>query len=192
MGLSGSAARYEVTDERLLPKFSPRKNPFRATIHPHEKSESEAPSAEPIATAEPAVPVAVKPAEPEQSEPAAAPAPNAPVALQREMPFVAHVTRVRSWPRRIWESLSRWKPRMKRAPRQRAAGLGPVQRELCLDMVRVVRSDLTDCDVVTPAPTPTPVKTSAGRRALQRGTGAVLALERTARELFGAQRVERR
>ncbi len=189
MGLSGSAARYEVTAERLLPKFSPRKNPFRATIHPHEKPESETPSAVPVAAAEPVV---VKPAKTDKSEPTAAPAPKAPVALQREMPFVAHVTRVRSWPRRIWESLSRWKPRMKRAPRQRAAGLGPVQRELCLDMVRVVRSDLTDCDVVTPAPAPTPAKTSAGRRALQRGTGAVLALERTARELFGAQRVERR
>jgi len=70
-----------------------------------------------------------------------------------------------------------------------------VQKELCLDTVRVVRSDLTDCDVAPSGGAPAPGGAGVGNRALRtwrRGAGAVMALERTARELFAAQRVERR
>jgi hypothetical protein len=212
MGLKGASSRYEVSNQRLLPKFCARKNPFRASIHPQGKAEDvmqsspniveEEPSGVIETTtaadgnlAEPETGVAVG-AEPVTEVTPAAAAPQKPVSVQREMPFVAQVTRVRSWRIRIWEYLLARIPTLKRSPQLRAPRLAPVQRELCLDTVRVVRSDLTDCDVIPVAPVhQAPARSGAGRKAiqtLQRGTGAVMALERTAREIFGAQRVERR
>ncbi len=119
VGMEDPAPRYRVTRQRLLPKFGSRKNPFRGASQPG--------------------PV----------QPAPAPA------------------RARGWRRillgideraeRLAESAGRWKVKLdsmlptwgKKAARPAIARFAklPVQEELSLERIRVVRNDLSDADL---------------------------------------------
>ncbi|MEI6568801.1 MAG: hypothetical protein WCR20_19120 [Verrucomicrobiota bacterium] len=187
MGLSGTSSRYQATNERLLPKFIGRKNPFRGTTHPGGKAPE---------TGEPGG--VVKPKESSTVVKgggpfAASPAVEARKQVTRGISLSERVGKVRGRAGQVWKDAKAWvASKKKKAGPAPQPVVMPVQRELTLESVRVVRSDLTDCDDEMDALRGTvrgvvqrPVQT------MQRGTEAVMAVERTARDLFGSQRVER-
>lgn len=180
VGLHNSGARYQLRTG-ALPKFKSRKNPFAAS------GESSSEAAEQLTPAEMAaaslkdtqrLPLLIpkpeaggesfQPAQPEQPMPPAAPpkggTPNAPVAVPGT---------VNGWLKRLnplvwWENRKPAEPKSA-IPRFNKA---PVQGELSLDNIRVVRNDLSDADVevvpmkARPAKTPlTAAPTASGAAA---------------------------
>ncbi len=169
MGLKKPRGRFEVTGKRLLPKFEASKNPFRATALPQSKAEERAPQAKP----------------PEVPAPSAIETPAKGKSVFGAAPVV-HATslapsrRTQPWWRQAVEKCRRAWPIKSR---DRQARKAPVQPELSLELVRVVRNDLSDSDgpagrMRTPE--------GAAMRTLHRGAGAVRALEKSARDFFHA------
>jgi hypothetical protein len=187
MGLSGTSSRYQATKERLLPKFIGRKNPFRGTTHPGGKAPE---AVEVKAVAEPKVGAGVaKGGGPFAVSPAAEVREQVNVGIS----LSGRVGTIRSRAGQVWKDLRAWlASKKKKAGSAAKPVVMPVQRELTLESVRVVRSDLTDCDDEMDALRGT-VRGVVRRpvQKMQRGTEAVMAVERTARDLFGSQRVER-
>ena len=154
VGLKKSESRYQLPANGCLPRFGSKKNPFRATVFP-EKSESESGAAcrgseSPVHCVEPGK------------------------AVEKEMPPAENAEEQKS--NQSAAACTVRHDRSGEAPRPRPTGLkalllwrrvrksklsGPfnarsmVQAELSLDMVKVVRNDLSESDleVVQTAPT---------------------------------------
>jgi hypothetical protein len=170
VGIRDSENRYRMTNQRLLPKFESAKNPFRAvdgkeinTKHELPNTEYQAPdrncqtsnaglcSREAEAEVKPTAAAASR----ERQTEAASPQVGA-----KGAGAVRRVTaRCRQWaaaalPRRWASGLSSWlKPRT-RQPTKAVPVFGkpPVQAELSMDRIQVVRNDLSDADLeVVPA-----------------------------------------
>jgi hypothetical protein len=161
MGLKDPRGRFEVTEKRLLPKFEAAKNPFRATTLPHGKPEDREPL--PLPEPEPAEASAFGSG---AGAPANPPAPPVPQARARSL-----------WERAGEKCRGTWPFNAGKKQEIRA-----VQPELSLDLVRVVRNDLTDSD----APDKPKKAEGAALRTLHKGADAVRALEKSARDLLQA------
>jgi len=141
MGLKDSANRYRVNEQALLPKFGSARNPFRKTVVP----------AKAVA---PGVPQVATPAE----------------ALVCESPKEAKPGR--SQPKglacRVTNRLTRLIKGRSATAVLPATGAKPMQAELALESVQVMRNDLSDSDIeVVPARKPVPATgpVAAGPRA---------------------------
>jgi len=152
VGLKDTPSPYQVTSQRLLPKFNSKKNPFRTTAKPDlsplrgsatEQELALAPasvqeSAESNSTAAASAPVVAKPVEAPVNKPQPV---TAPQVVQRP---------AASQPGKIGSTLSglfswrRAKPAQPAVPR---FGKPMVQAELSLEKIRVVRNDLSDSDL---------------------------------------------
>ncbi len=182
-----TAGRYRLPKGNPLPRFGSRKNPFARPPAATEPKLAAEPAPRP---AHPVPPVTAPAASPEASAPAAPPVVP---AASRRRPFAGiglfrkTVSLLRSWSQR-WRRI----PRLRLGRPGKPAGLqrpvaGPVQGELSLDRVRVVRNDLRDSDVeVVPlrAVTGRPERGGAGVAAT--GAAAAGAWERWAGRLWGA------
>ncbi len=129
VGMSDDVSPYRLTQQRLLPRFGPPKKDDpgngqnRAVIARVE-----------VLPSEPKVAAA-----PQQAPPASAGAPAA-------APRVSNVARAGRWLAGRFQRRSRSAP-PKPEPQPAKPGVPPpVQGELLLDHVKVVRNDLSDCD----------------------------------------------
>jgi hypothetical protein len=154
VGLNQTESHYRVTRERLVPQFGPTKNPFRTTntSAPAREEINSVPSSTPAKftqTPAPAAASASRLVDPKPSEGLNAPSPK---------------KRVRSWSAGLWSEwtkklapvLSRPPHKPSTAPRP-SATKPPVQGELSLDRIKVVRNDLSDADLeIVPLKSSTP------------------------------------
>jgi len=128
VGLKPPTARYQMTDPRALPKFGLANNPYQPkanpAVPPSPAPETKHSAALNTENSPSPTPVAVKPDE----------------GASR---ITHHASRA---PResRLTKVLSGLLPRRTPSPRQASV---PVQAELTLDKVRVVRNDLSDTDL---------------------------------------------
>ena len=151
-GAKDLGSRYRMTNRRLLPKFGTAKNPFQAD-------------------AAPAAPAHVEVAAPVQAQSVERPAepvvPMAPVAAQLAKPAIAQSTKSAPsllqlgtskarglasalqsrWSSQLGSLLSRPASKPKAVFSAPAKSTQPVQGELSLDRVKVVRNDLRDADL---------------------------------------------
>jgi hypothetical protein len=155
VNLKNSAGQYRIRRKNLLPKFGSRKNPFAPPAAPApvqvELLKSELTPAETAAAnLKETVPLPVIAPKAGLAATAPAPAPAAPAAPAATGPKVPG--RVARWIEKL-NPLAWWSAR-------RPAGKSavprfqrpPVQWELSLDRVKVVRNDLSDADVeIVPA-----------------------------------------
>ena len=193
VGVSDEESRYRLTSQKLLPQFGPARNPFssRAKAEP---AQTEARSPEDhggngASVARPGLP------DP-RGEPAA--------VLQRAVEHRAVSAKFDArnfagalW-RRIAALLSGWqaklcgllalsggkaaKPAIPRFPKP------PVQGELSLDRIKVMRNDLSDADLeIVPAKPPAaPAATAPASRAVEKPAGAKSAWGRVTTRILGA------
>ena len=161
VGSHGEIHRFRENKRVTMPKFNLTKNPFASGAQ-HERAE-----ARPTA------------AFPTEAMARATNAPAPPAALRKLSP-----ARAIRWVGEIGQMLNPL-ALLKRAPKaaSNAAALAtsPVQRELSLDTVRVLRNDLTDADeadALKPAPKNSGVLAMTAR--------AEVAMDRLSSKLFGA------
>ncbi len=172
VGLEGSQSRYQVTRQRLLPRFGSKKNPFRGTIRP--EAQSSAVSAPPLKAGQDPHEAdgrqslkqesrtASEPGAPRSPEPAAKdghrnenPTPQLPArdAAARQSDngkFTSRLTALFPWRR-----VETGEPFIRELPKPL------VQAELSLESVKVVRNDLSDCDLEVVRSQPPPPRQSA-------------------------------
>jgi len=164
MGAHGEAHRFRVNKRVALPKFGPPKNPFASG------AQQERAEARPTA------------AVPTEAKVRATNAPASPVALRKLSPV-----RALNWVGGLGQKLNPlvwWKRRPAAVSSAVARVAAPVQPELSLDAVRVLRNDLSDADTETgPA---------YGDHALARNSGvlamtskAEVAMDRISSKFFG-------
>jgi hypothetical protein len=133
VNIQDAEPRYRTTTQRLLPKFGSAKNPFQGR-----KAATPAPA--PVDQPSPD-PVAAPVAEPTQS---AAPSPGRGLWLKA-------AARMSAWAGKLTERFMRPNPKPAKAAIPHFSK-PPVQAELSLDRIRVVRNDLSDADLdVVPA-----------------------------------------
>jgi hypothetical protein len=142
VGLKPEAARYRMSDPRAMPRFGSGRNPFQArkTLSPDAplapvSSAATTPAVEapgPVVTPK-VEPVAVAAAE---TEPQARPEPATVAKSEWKRKLAGWIGKLRS---------RRQPKKPKRATPVRPAR-GPVQGELSLDAIQVVRNDLSDSD----------------------------------------------
>jgi hypothetical protein len=168
VGLKQEVARYRMSDPRAMPRFGSARNPFKARKAAAVPSVA-APAAvapeslsAPQAAASASAPVIPQPV---VSVPAASASATARVdgPSKKPMPFAAAAQFGAGWKRWLARCVDKLKlkrrPRQTRPAPQTRPARGPVQGELSLDSIRVVRNDLSDTDfeVVTRKPVATPV-----------------------------------
>jgi hypothetical protein len=146
--LTTGKSRYRMTSQRLLPQFGSAQNPFK------DREKARPPNAEGCAPSETATGTDTTPAQ-SPTKPAAAP--------------VSGPGPVRALRARVGVLLSGWKAKLTgllarpRAQKPKSAILRftktPVQGELSLDRIKVVRNDLSDADLEV-----VPAKRSAARQ----------------------------
>ncbi len=140
VGGNNSGVQYRMTSPKAMPKFGSAKNPFRSTASP-EAASDEAPQAS----------LVLPPAPPEQ-------------ATEKRVESLALVAvrragKASGWLKNWSEKLSGWfsrsQPKLAKSAVPRFEK-PPVQAELSLDRIKVVRNDLSDADLeivpVRPAP----------------------------------------
>jgi hypothetical protein len=201
IGLEGSQNRYQVSRQKLLPSFATKKNPFRGTIRPEAQpgalgtasrtgnaslSPAASLSAASDAPATVSHPAAALPPEVARKDVQVASLPRqSPLPLNRNS--AAPPSDNGKFSSRL-NALFPWRHVKAANPLVREQPKSLVQAELSLESVRVVRNDLSDCDLelVRPQPPqPLPRAALAGRKpqsSLVSGT----AWSRVTGRLFGA------
>jgi hypothetical protein len=193
VGVTGEESRYRLTSQKLLPQFGPVRNPFsgRAKAEP---AQTEARSLENHGRNGASV------ARPGLPDPTGEPA----AVLQRvgEHRVVPAKFDVRNLAEALWRRvaalLRRWraksrgllarsggkaaKPTIPRFPKP------PVQGELSLDRIKVVRNDLSDADLeLVPAkPLAVPAVTAPAPRAAEKSAGAKIVWGRVTTQILRA------
>jgi len=164
MGANGEAHRFRVNKRVALPKFGSPKNPFASG------AQQERAEARPTA------------AVPTEAKVRATNAPAPPVALRKLSP-VATLKWVAGLGRKL-DPRAWWKRRPAAVSRAAVPVVSPVQPELSLDAVRVLRNDLTDADMETgPAcGDPAPARNSG---VLAMTAKAEVAMDRISSKFFG-------
>jgi len=133
IGLRGQGSPYRLTDQRLLPRFDTEPHWHCPVAKPAGLSSSEAGPSEPP-------PVAVGPA-------ASEPTPASPAGTWAPGARQSWLSRARRWlAGRLGRLWARAEPKPK-SPAIRRFEPPPVQGELTLDRVKVVRNDLSDADL---------------------------------------------
>ena len=124
VGSGSDAPRYKETDPRSIPKFKPKKNPFRKTQEKTENGNTPSPAGSTAGT--------------QTGQPG-----SQPVTIRAGTRKNGLLAKVGSW----------FAPR-KKQPKPAIPQLtrAPLQGELSLDNVKVVRNDLSDADIeIVPA-----------------------------------------
>ena len=193
VGVSDEESRYRLTSQKLLPQFGPARNPFSS-----------------IAKAHPAQTAARSP-EDHGGNGASVARPGLPGPRGESAAVLQRVVEHRAGPakfdlrklagtlwRRIAALLSRWQAKLfglfARSGGKAAKSAiprfpkPPVQGELSLDRIRVVRNDLSDADLeVVPAKLPAvPVAAAPAPRAAELAGGARSAWGRVTNRILGA------
>ena len=155
VGLKDSTARYRMGHPGAMPKFGSGKNPFQTKPQP--QPAAEAPRTAPSAAGDGSAQNAPVRLDEKKSVPAA----NGPVVKTLSRPEVRNGFRFGSVFLAALHALKSLvqRPRSKSATKPKTQTLRtPVQAELSLDCVKVLRNDLSDADLeVVRAKTPTPV-----------------------------------
>ena len=176
--VSDAGGRYRVTSQRLLPQFGPVRNPFtsRAKAEP---GQPEAPLREEHSpNGAPGEACHVPGSGGRQAvEPASSNAHNFGEMLRLRMAAL-----LRGWKARLagWLARPRGKPAKTAIPRFTKP---PVQGELSLDRIRVVRNDLSDADLEV-VPAKPPVAPALGP--VEKAGGAETTWERVRGRILGA------
>jgi len=141
VGIKEGPARYRMSDPRVMPRFGSGRNPFqsRKAVEP-EPLPTAAPDSDSAAVARPEPEPEVRPE----------PAVNAGPAVKRTE------SRLTLWVKAPVRKVAGWFRRRERPRPAVAKRPGPVQGELSLDLVRVVRNDLSDSDFEVVARKPAP------------------------------------
>ena len=201
IGLEGSQNRYQVSRQKLLPSFATKKNPFRGTIRPEAQhgalgttsrtgNASPSPAASlsaasdaPATVSQPAA--ALPPKVARKDVQVASPPRQAPLPPDRNS--AAPPSDNGKFSSRL-NALFPWRHVKAANPLVREQPKSLVQAELSLESVRVVRNDLSDCDLelVRPQP-PQPLPRAAlARRKPQSSLVSGTAWSRVTGRLFGA------
>jgi hypothetical protein len=159
VGVKESEGRYHLSRQSRLPEFNAKRNPFRGTARPEGKAPAKP------ADQETAM-VAAAPAPEPQAAKAAAETPGKRPAAPFGGGFAARGSGVASWVRqrlaRMFNKPGRAAARSVAAAKPApTAAKRPMQTELSLDAVRVVRNDLSDSDLEVVAVKPAAEKTPA-------------------------------
>jgi len=130
--------RYRLPRQAVLPHFGSMKNPFASTVSP--AGESEPTSAKPMGAA---------PTEPEASlqRPLPKAEPNRAVAVVDHHPSPGKASSARDWVAWFNPFAVRQKGLLLRPGMRSSPDVGPLQGELSLENVRVVRNDLRGSDL---------------------------------------------
>jgi hypothetical protein len=213
IGVKEAAGRYHVTSKRVLPKFSPKANPFRATTR-RETGEisislaattQSRPAAkecppEPVlaghSAAEPAKPAleAASELKPAAGGASAATAPNREARFAPALAATGSRMAVRAWERAVSSAarVTSLVPRPRLKP-GKAAGRPLnkplVQPELSLESIRVVRNDLSDSDLELVTARPPVEARPAAAAARPNGRSVETVWGRMAGRLFGAGKI---
>jgi hypothetical protein len=197
VGVSDLESRYRLTSQTLLPQFGPARNPFSSGAKaepaqpkaraPEDHGGNGAPPAKPSLSGPRRQPAAALQRGAEQrAAPAKFDARNLAGALWRRT--VALLRRWRAKLRRLLAHLGGQaaKPVIPRFPKP------PVQGELSLDRIKVVRNDLSDADLeVVPAKPPaTPTASVPAPRAVEKAERAASAWERVTTRILGAGKTQ--
>jgi len=193
VGVSDAESRYRLTSQRLLPQFGPARNPFSGRA----KAEPAQPKARPLEEhGGNGAPVARPGLPGPRGGPAAVLQRG---AEQRAVPAKCDPRDLAGvlW-RRLAALLSRWQatlcgllahsrgmavqPAIPRFPKP------PVQGELSLDRIKVMRNDLSDADleVVTAKLPAAPAATTPAPRAVQKAAGTKSVWGRVTTRILGA------
>jgi hypothetical protein len=181
VGIKDANGRYRVTEQRLLPKFASKRNPFRATTRPEEAQSPRQAAAAETGVAE------QQPAEEPTSPQAQAWVPPAP----SRGPASGNGSR---WAGQLVAKLKRLAPKRSSKPVKPAIlrfTKPLVQAELSLDSVKVVRNDLTDSDLeIVPAKPPVapPSSPPAGALPTRRGFPPESPFAKVTGRFFGASK----
>ncbi len=136
VGVKDLEGRYNVTNQRLLPKFESAKNPFRPAARRTEGPPAEAAPSAPAAQAPRLLSQAGSPS-------AAASAAVSPVRTSQPP--------ARSWFGSLVARLARWLTGSGRPSKRTQPAIPqfkpPMQTELRLESIKVVRNDLSDSDL---------------------------------------------
>ena len=146
IGLNSVASRYRMRSKNPLPKFGSVQNPFSTTRpEPPDSPAESGPTVTPtLAPAE----VAAANLKDTAVLPPIRDIPAPPEAAPRSQPPARRDGRLQHW-LRLMNPFSWWRGRDATGPRSALPGLNrlPVQGELSLDHITVVRNDLSDADV---------------------------------------------
>jgi hypothetical protein len=148
-GAKDLGSRYRMTNRRLLPKFGTARNPFQADAAPAAPAQAEVAApvqAQAVETpAEPMAPVAAQ-----LAKPAVAQSPKAAPSLLQlgtsKARGLASALQSR-WSSQLGSLLSKPARKPKLIFSAPVKATAPVQGELSLDRVKVVRNDLRDADL---------------------------------------------
>jgi hypothetical protein len=193
VGLHDSSPRYQL-QKGALPKFESAKNPFARRTHtessPVVDCEPELPKMTPVENA--AANLKKTQALPALDQQVESPAPNS----KREEPAPVRAT-TEGWVKKL-NPLGWWRNQKPTPAKQLASPVGklPVQGELSLDNIKVLRNDLSETDVevvtakarpakVPAAPVPEPAQTSAAAMAVPDLPPATNAWEYIGERLLG-------
>ena len=193
VGLRDAESRYRLTSQRLLPHFGPARNPFSSGAKdepaqtearsPGTQSESVTPAAKPGTLGPSGEPAAVlqKGAE-HRAVPARFDARNLAVALWRSLAAL-----LRGWQGKLRGLFARSGGQAAKRAIPRFAE-PPVQGELSLDRIKVVRNDLSDADleVVSAKPSAAPAAPAPAPRAVEKAEGTRSAWGRVTNRFLGA------
>jgi len=193
VGMSDVESRYRLTSQRLLPQFGPARNPFSSRT----KAEPAQTEARPLEDHDGNGASVARPAlRGPEGEPAAVLQPG---AEHRAVPAKFDP---RNLARVLWQRaaalLSRWQAKLC-GLLARSGGKAakpaipqflkpPVQGELSLDRIKVVRNDLSDADLeVVPAKAPSaPAAIALAPREVEKTDGAKSAWGRVTTRILGA------
>ena len=200
VGLRDGDSPYRFTSQRFLPQFGPARNPFsnRPNAAPAQKKPAQTEPRSPGIHGEIGASIA-KPAIPASDGEPAAVLQKQEATRTARAEFNARKVAVALW-RRLTSLLSGWlatlcglfarsgrkaaKPAIPRFPKP------PVQGELSLERIKVVRNDLSDADLeVVPArPSATPAAAAPAPRLIEKAEGTKSAWERVTTRILGAGR----
>jgi hypothetical protein len=141
VGLKEATARYQMSDPRVMPRFVSPRNPFKtgkASVEAPREPARKNPSVriKPPAPSEPKAQKAT-PVPAASTEPNRAPAKRASESILKRL-----VTGCKGKLKEVLRAREK-KPKAAAQPRTRP---GPIQGELSLDAIKVVRNDLSDAD----------------------------------------------
>jgi hypothetical protein len=193
VGLRDTESPYRLTSQNLLPQFGPARNPFSNRVKA-EPAQTEARSSE--NHSEGAASVAKPNIPPQSGEPAAVlqkraehravpawfNARNLAVALWRRLAALLSASQTKLLGLFARSGGKATKPAIPRFPKP------PVQGELSLDRIKVVRNDLSDADLeVVPAKPPAaPAVTAPAPRAVEKAEATKSAWGRATSRFLGA------
>ena len=134
IGVQNAAGRYRMTDPKAMPKFGEGRNPFQVKTRKGQKSEDRSQTSDVSGSITEKVENAVEPVAVRIPQPASV------------SPVAGKASPTRGWISKLGSLKSMLRRDVRRSSRP-AKELRPVQGELSLESVKVVRNDLSESDL---------------------------------------------